>query len=239
MKLTFLGSSHGVPEPCRKWSSILITIGKNRYIADIGCDILPELANRNINLNTIKGIFVTHPHGDHCNGIFALTEFANWYATDCNPKILFPIDNVKGILESWLRLMNGGSEPRPINIEKYTAGKIYDDGVLAVSAIPTKHCNDSYGFLFEAEGKKILYTGDLKYNAEDFPIDIVNDGVDFLIGESAHFSTVKYAELLMGKPVKHFVITHHSPACEHFIETKQLLKDIPMTLVFDGMEFDI
>ncbi len=239
MRLTFLGSSHGVPESRRKCSAILITVGENHYIVDIGCDVVPELVTRNIDMKTVKGIFVAHPHGDHCNGIFAFVELANWYAVKSNPKILFPVDGVKEILQQWTSMMSGGREMRPMEIEKYSAGEIFNDGVLKVTAIPTKHCNDSYAFLLEAEGKRVLYTGDLTGTAEDFPHEGLNGGVDFLIGESAHFSTMKYVEILKDRQVKRFAVTHHFAPNEQFLEAQKALKPLPMTLIYDGMEFDI
>ncbi len=240
MRITFFGSSHGVPEPGRKCSSVLVTIGEDRYLIDIGCDVVPELINRNIDMKTVKGIFVAHPHGDHANGIFAFVELANWFASKCNPKILFPIDGVKEVLEQWTALMSGGHGLRPMAIEKYVAGEIFNDGVLKVTAIPTRHCKNSYAFLLEAEGKRVLYTGDLMgITAEDFPMEPVNEGLDFLIGESAHFSTMKYVDFLKDKPVKRVAITHHFAMNEHFWDAQQALKPLPMSLIFDGMEFDI
>ena len=239
MRITFFGSSHGVPEPNRKCSSLLVTVGENRYLIDIGCDAMPELVNRNVDLASVKGIFVSHPHGDHCNGIFAFAELANWYATKCNPVMLFPIDGVKEILNQWMSMMSGGSEPRAMTVEKYEAGVIYEDEVLKVTAIPTMHCKNSHAFLLEAEGKRVLYTGDLKGSTEDFPHAVAAEGLDFLIGESAHFSTMKYVELLKDKPIKQVVITHHFAPNEHFVEAQRELKPLPMKLAYDGMEFDL
>ena len=239
MRITFLGSSHGVPEPGRKCSAVLVTVGENRYLVDIGCDVVPELVTRNIDMKSVKGIFVSHPHGDHCNGIFAFVELANWYATGCNPKILFPIDGVEEMLKKWASMMSGGREMRPMDIGTYTAGVIFDDGALKVTAIPTKHCGNSYAFVLEADGKKVLYTGDLTGTAEDFPHEAAAAGADLLIGESAHFSTLKYVELLKDKPIKAVAVTHHFAPNEQFLEAKKALKPLPMTLVYDGMEFEL
>lgn len=239
MRFTFIGTSHGVPEPNRQCSCILVTVGKNRYLIDIGCDAVPALVNRNIDLKDVKGIFISHPHGDHANGIFAFAELANWFATDANPAILFPIDGVKEILDQWMRMMGGNHDPRPLDVRKYEAGVIFDDGLLKVTAVPTKHCNDSHAFLLEAEGKRVVYTGDMAGTVEDFPYDTVKGGTDFLICESAHFSTLKYTEILKDLPIKQVAITHHFAPNEHFVEAKKALKPLPMTLAYDGMEFEI
>lgn len=239
MRITFLGASHGLPEPGRKCSSVLVTTGKNRYLIDVGCEVMQEFVVRNIDMASVKGIFISHPHGDHCNGLFSMTDLANWHYKTLNPKILVPIDGIKEILYQWISIMTGNREPRPMTIEKYEAGVIYDDGTMKVTAIATKHCGGSHGFLLEAEGKKVLYTGDLTGTAEDFPSETVDAGVDFLIGESAHFSTMKYVDLLKDKPVKEVVITHHFAPRNQFLEAKKALAPLPMTLAFDGMEFEI
>lgn len=238
MKITFLGSSHGVPEPNRKCSCILVTVGKNHYLADVGCDPTSPLIDRNIKINSVKGVFVTHPHGDHCNGLIPFADLINWYFTDANPAMLLPVD-VKDLLVQWITLMTNGKAPRPLDIRTYEAGVIFDDGSLKVTAIPTKHCPHSHSLLLEAEGKRVLYAGDLKSTAEDFPHKTAADGLDFLIAESAHFSTLKYAEILKDLPIKEVAITHHFAPNEQFLETKKALEPLPMTLVYDGMEFNI
>ena len=46
MRITVLGSGHGVPEAHKKCTSILFEIGRNRYFVDAGCDINMEIADR-------------------------------------------------------------------------------------------------------------------------------------------------------------------------------------------------
>ena len=40
MKLTFIGSSHGIPEPHRKCSCLMVEAGKNIYFVDMGTNAL-------------------------------------------------------------------------------------------------------------------------------------------------------------------------------------------------------
>ena len=65
MRITVLGSGHGVPEAHKKCTSILIEVGENRYFVDAGCDINVELSNRRIPFESVKALFITHPHSDH------------------------------------------------------------------------------------------------------------------------------------------------------------------------------
>ena len=61
MKITILGSGHGVPEAHKQCTSILFEISGGYYFIDDGGDISTELANRRIHPNEVKGIFITHP----------------------------------------------------------------------------------------------------------------------------------------------------------------------------------
>lgn len=239
MRITFLGASHGVPESGRKCSAVLVTVGQNRYLVDVGCDVMPELINRNLPIESVKGVFVSHPHGDHCNGLFPFLDLCNWYFLKSSPQILLPQDGMKELLLQWISLVNGNKEPRDFSLETYRAGVIFEDEALKVTAIPTKHCRNSYALLLEGEGKRVLYAGDLNKEASDFPHETAQEGLDLLIGESAHFSTLKYVELLKDKPIKQVAITHHFPPNEQFQEAKKALSPLPMTLVYDGMEFEI
>ena len=69
IRITFLGTSHGVPEKDRFCSSTLIEIGDDRYLVDMGGPVTETLIRRDIPLETIKAVFITHPHGDHTNGL--------------------------------------------------------------------------------------------------------------------------------------------------------------------------
>ena len=48
MKITFLGSSHGVPEPHRRCSSAMIEVGENVYFVDMGVMAICDLVDRGI-----------------------------------------------------------------------------------------------------------------------------------------------------------------------------------------------
>ena len=238
MKLTFLGTSHGVPEPGRKCSSLLVTPGKNRYVIDMGTDVMPELINRNLPIESIKGVFISHPHGDHMNGLTAFTDLINWYFKQADPEIFLPDEGGCALLKQWCEYM--GVPFRDIRLNTVKEGVFFDDGTLKVTAIPTKHSRNSASFLLEGDGKRVLHTGDLSATAEDLPVAVLQEGVDCLIGECAHFPITKYPELVQGKQIGQLIITHHyPPKSQDFLSVKKELSPLPVTLVYDGMEFEL
>ena len=74
MKITFIGSSHGVPEPNRKCTCIMIEVGANVYFIDMGAPAIDELRTRGISIDAVKGVFITHMHGDHTDGLIQFID---------------------------------------------------------------------------------------------------------------------------------------------------------------------
>ena len=74
MKITFLGSSHGVPEPNRKCSCIMVEVEQNIYLIDIGTPAIDLLRRRGKSIDAVKGVFITHMHGDHTDGLIQFAD---------------------------------------------------------------------------------------------------------------------------------------------------------------------
>ena len=70
MRVIFLGTAHGLPEPNRKFSCIMIEVGENRYFVDMGCNAAEEMATRGVSFDSIKAIF----SDDSC-AIFSISFF--------------------------------------------------------------------------------------------------------------------------------------------------------------------
>ena len=167
MQITFLGASHGVPEANRRCSCTLIETNGRYYFIDMGVNAIDALRTRGIEVEDVKGIFITHMHGDHTNGLISFVDLISWYFKTADPEICLP--NLEGVeaIRAWLKANH--CEMRDLRFKKVTDGTIFDDGYLKVTAIPTQHCPDSHAFFVEAEGKAVLFTGDLKHPNVDFP----------------------------------------------------------------------
>ena len=90
MRITFFGSSHGVPEPNRKCSSAMVSVGENNYFIDMGVQVIDGLITRNIPITSVKGVFLTHMHGDHTNGLISFLDLCSWYFKDTDPAVYLP-----------------------------------------------------------------------------------------------------------------------------------------------------
>jgi ribonuclease Z len=79
MKITFLGTSHGVPAADRYCSSAMIEVNDSVYLIDAGAPAADLLIRRGVNLDTVKAVFTTHLHGDHVFGVIQMASLFNWF----------------------------------------------------------------------------------------------------------------------------------------------------------------
>ncbi len=194
----------------------MITLGEGenavRYFIDMGVMAIDYLRTAGIPVRSTRAIFITHMHGDHTNGLPHFVDLCSWYFKKANPAVYLPEAEAVPALTGWLAA-NGTKMREEIRCEIVHDGTIYDDGLLTVTAFRTKHCRTSYAYLVEAEGKRVLFTGDLSHKgpADDFPTVTLDGGLDLAICESAHFAATEYAPLFADNPPKRVVINHYQP----------------------------
>ncbi|MBQ4619778.1 MAG: ribonuclease Z [Clostridia bacterium] len=208
MKITFVGSSHGVPEANRKCQSIMITEKGNTYFVDMGTSAIDALRKRNIEIDTVKGIFISHMHGDHTNGLIQFIDLITWYFKTPDPVVCLPDLEAARVIDDWLTVTMNGNK-KEINYKKTENGCVFDDGILKVTAIATEHCPNSYAYLIECADKRVLITGDLRNPNIDFP-DAGDKMIDLVICESAHFAATEYEQVFPKYNIEKVCVTHYS-----------------------------
>jgi len=229
MKITFLGTSHGVPSDTRFCSGILIQVKDAYYFLDGGAPLADLVMRYQVPTEKIKGAFVTHMHGDHTWGLFHLLDLINWKWTDCSLDVLLPeqcgIDSLKQIEEVVCHPL----DEKRIRFSLTHPGKVFEDGIITMTAIPTQHMPNnrpSFAYLMEAEGKCVLFTGDMAADMEDFPQIALDEATDCIVCEAAH----QAAETTLNKarrcPTGHFLITHVYPD-EKFPIFEAAAKEMP------------
>lgn len=237
MKITILGSGHGVPEAHKKCTSILFEVSGSYYFIDAGCDISMELANRRIHPNAVKAIFITHPHSDHINGLYPFLSLLGWFYQESDPEIYVPNEKCSTLVHQYLDAF--GMKLRPEQkLALVENGTVFDDGSFKVTAFGTQHCPDSHAFLIEAEGKRILCSGDLRHPAIDFP---PVDDLDAAILEAAHFNVTDYTDVIKSRSVKSVYINHYGNYIgtingANFVTLKTDIAPVPAELTTDGTE---
>lgn len=248
MRITFFGTSSGSPAPNNKCSCTLIEIGDKKYIIDAGTLIIEQLANRNLSPTDINALFITHMHRDHTDGLpsYYLRLQHKRFADKPAPEIFLPQNPMQptiDALNAW-RACNGAVNPplRPINFNQIMPGVIYDDGVAKVTALPTQHSAilDAYSFLFEAEGKRVFFSGDFSSKPiGEFHYEILDEPLDLAVCELGHFTADTYATIFAEKQPKQLIINHISKkkiaSAYNFLE----VCPFPVLLAHDGMVYDV
>jgi len=248
MRIIFLGTSHGAPEPNRRCSSILIEIGEARYIIDMGTQSIEALATRGIHPETVKACFITHMHGDHADGLLSFIGLYSWRYKNANPEFYLPGNTERCVaaIKEWNACL--GHEMRPFKFGHVDDGFVYRDENITLSAYRTMHIDHSFSYVLEAEGKRVYFSGDLGSPAimenpiADMPVEEFDKGFDLAILELAHFSAPgKYYPILKDRAnIKKICITHYSNRwLPTAFELIKLLPEQEIVLATDGLEFNL
>ena len=217
MKITFMGTSHGVPSATRSCSSTLIQTNGVAYIIDAGAPITDALLRSGAVFDDVRGIFTTHCHGDHINGIFHFIDLSNWYWKNTNYDVYLTsqavIDAIHGVLGA---VSPGAKFPHDrLRLHVATADTVFEDENIRLSYVPTKHINEyhlSAALDIEIEGKRVLFTGDMSQRLakDDFPKVAFEKEYDLIVCELAHFGIPELTPYLDRVKTKRFAFTHAS-----------------------------
>ena len=260
MKITFLGTSHGITEADRFTSSALITVGEKNYLIDAGAPIMKLLQVYGVKFNTLSDIFITHSHGDHYLGLVefvnqmeSFKQFDDVRITIHGPE-LFPYDAMRAFLfgDGSLHSKNlGGNRHETddtasrISFERYSDGEIFNDGTLKVTAFKTRHFTDSHSLLVEAEGKRVLFTGDMRHDLLDFPYAALEERANLIIMEGAHqrLASEPITAILKDINVSRMLINHIYDGMNPPEAIEKLASAIsesyPVTAAYDGYSIEV
>ena len=259
MKITFLGTSHGITEKGAFCSSALVTAGDARYLVDVGAPVDTLLANLDVPLRDLSGAFITHPHQDHYVGLAQLTYTVEDFGRFLD--VAFPVLAPEGIDFGALNVFLWGDPrgheryrvenppPRRVRFEVYPdapaeGSLIFDDGVLRVTAYPVRHIPHSHAFLLEAEGKRVVFTGDLLRDLSDYPRVATETPVDLVVTEAAHIrlDDPDTPEILGKSRTPVLVISHRAPGRNPIESVEKLaarIAPIKVIAAFDGMTLEV
>lgn len=246
MKITFLGTSHGVPSASRYCSSALVECDDNVYLIDGGAPVADLLIRYGIPYEKLRGVFVTHMHSDHTFGLLHLCSLADWYFRQSSFDVFLPEDEGIDAFRRLLLVSDKSFDEERIRLKKSCSGVMYADGCLTVTAIPTRHLNDgfpSFAYLLEGEGKRVVFTGDLHgQDAADFPAPALQQPSDAIVCEMAHFSPEVIFPYVEQCPTKRFLFNHIYDSDGEAFRRIEALNDrlpIPVIAVSDGDVFQV
>jgi ribonuclease BN (tRNA processing enzyme) len=245
-RVVLLGTGNPFPDPDRSGPATAIVVNNSAYLIDFG----PGVVRRAKAAAFDKGItaleptnltvaFVTHLHSDHTVGYPDLI-FTPWVMGRKVPLDVYGPKGLKAmtdhVLSAWQadideRISTETWQPKnysdtwKVNAHEISAGVIYKDANVTVTAFPTKHAfPESYGYRFDTPDRSIVISGDT--NPTQATVDACH-GCDVLIHEvntlewlarrpdfqpyaaKYHTNTTQLAEIA-SKAKPHLLIIYHA-----------------------------
>ncbi|WP_271270707.1 ribonuclease Z [Aliamphritea hakodatensis] len=156
MFIQFLGTSSGTPTKRRNVSGLALQESKGRgwYLIDCGEATQHQLLHTRLSLNTLKGIFITHVHGDHCYGLPGLLGSAGMTGRTEPLTIVAPagirewVEATQGFTEFHLSFELNFVVPESLILNPDGEQQGMPFGQFGVTAAPLVHRVESYAYSF-------------------------------------------------------------------------------------------
>lgn len=218
MKVTFWGTSHGVPAYNRYCSCALIESGDSFYLIDAGAPVTDLIHRNGLDIRRFRALFTTHAHADHTSGVPYLAGLINWYYRDCaadfymtEQEMIDAIENLIYVSDTRFKV-----DKERLRFKVATEGQIYQDENIKIEYFPTYHMEigkPSFAVLVTEGDKKVLFTGDISHNIRknDIPAIAFDGGVDAMVCEMAHFNINDMKPYLERLKVKDLYFNHVFP----------------------------
>lgn len=239
MKLITIGTSHGKPSATRSCTAQLLEINGFYYFIDSGVLLPDYIARNDIPIDKIRCFFATHPHSDHIGCLPAAVYYMDSYFRGEKVKFILPSQESLEFARFFYDKEKRNISNR-VSFKVFVEGVIYEDENVKVTAVLNKHMPNSYSFIFETEGKKLLISGDLNHDYGDLPSVAFDGSLDFILCECAHQKLEIVENIFPKIKAKQFVLTHIG----RILPPSELAKyrersGVQFVMADDGQEFKI
>ena len=199
-QVVMLGTGTPGPDPDRSGPATAIVVNGTPYLIDFGPGVVRrakaaviDKGIRALEPTNFRVVFATHLHSDHTVGYPDLI-LTPWVIGRKVPLEVYGPKGIKTMTEHILRAYeediktrtnpHGNQRDFPqggwVNAHEITAGVVYKDMNVTVTAFPTRHAMESFGYRFDTPDRSIVITGDTA--PTQATIDACN-GCDILIHE--------------------------------------------------------
>jgi ribonuclease BN (tRNA processing enzyme) len=201
-QVVLLGTGNPPADPDRSGPATAVVVNGTPYLVDFGAGVVRRAKSAVVDKGitalepvNLRVAFATHLHSDHTVGYPDLI-LTPWVLGRRFPLEVYGPTGIKAMTEHILeayhadfetRMKDLGLEPNrvvpeahAVNAHEVGAGVVYKDANVTVTAFPTKHTMESYGYRFDAPDRSIVISGDT--NPTQATIDACR-GCDVLIHE--------------------------------------------------------
>jgi len=179
-QVVMLGTGTPGPDPDRSGPSTAIIVNGTPYLVDFGPGVVRRAKAAAIDKGiralepiNLRVVFATHLHSDHTVGYPDLI-LTPWVIGRKIPLEVYGPKGIKTMTEHILLAYDEDIKTRTnphgnqrnfpqgawVNAHEITAGVVYKDTNVTVTAFPTRHAMESYGYRFDTPDRSIVITGD-------------------------------------------------------------------------------
>lgn len=187
LTVTILGSNSALPAHDRHPTAQLLDCSGSYFLIDCGEGTQMQLRRFHVKMQRIKGIFISHLHGDHYFGLLGLMNSMHLLGRKSALAIYAP-SQLKAIIDLQMEA-GGGRLQFPLHFHSLDdvhvqTGRldIYEDQRLKVSAFAVKHRIPCVGFRFDQKAKPRTYLPEQgeKYRVKVADIPRIKAGEDYV-----------------------------------------------------------
>ncbi|MGV3774305.1 MAG: MBL fold metallo-hydrolase [Verrucomicrobiales bacterium] len=257
MRLTCFGVGDGWPSADRNHSSYLYQMGSTRLIVDCGEPVSRSFKASGLEYDSIDAVLLSHTHGDHVGGFLMFMQSLWLEQRKRDLPFLMPEDAIfplQQLLEACyifpeliafrpIYTALESREPIEIGETRITPFKTtHLEGLRSSFAKSYSQKFESFAFLLQSKDFNIAHSADLGAVTDLEPL--LQEPVDLLVCELAHFAPEEIFSYLQDKPCHRVAFVHVGQTYwEHLDETKAMAKKMlpTMDILFpkDGDELAI
>ena len=176
MELVLLGTGCPQCDPDRRGPSNLVRARGKHFLVDCGSGVTQRLVEAGTKGAALDALFLTHLHTDHLVDFYQLV-ISSWHQGRDRPQRVFGPPGTRAFVEGTMALWATERAQRishekraslaafEMDVTEIAAGTVWDEGDVRVTAVAVAHqpVRHAFGFVFEADGHKIAFSGDTAY----------------------------------------------------------------------------
>jgi ribonuclease Z len=176
LEIVLLGTGCPQCDPDRRGPANLVRARGRQFLVDCGSGVTQRLVEAGSKGADLEALFLTHLHTDHLVDFYQLV-ISSWHqGRTRRPRVFGPPGTrafVEGTMALWeveraqriAHEQRGSIAAFDIETVEIAEGTVFEEGGVRVTAIAVAHqpVRHAFGFVFEADGRKAVFSGDTAF----------------------------------------------------------------------------